>query len=327
MVEQIRNEPLIQAGDRVLVAVSGGPDSLALLAALQEARRVLGVRELRVAHVNHGLRGRAAGADARFVARHCEARKIPCDVVNVRVPAESAKKLGVEAAARATRYLALQEIARTRRCNVLAVAHHADDVAETVLWRILRGTSVDGLAAMPSSRKLAPGLLLVRPLLSQTRDEIERYLGSLRIKPRRDATNLRDDFLRNRIRNRLLPFLERNIQPGSRRALVRLAQAAREDAEALARYADAAWRASTQKNRESVKLRLRSIVRLPKAILARLIRRAIAELEGPVGLLERTHYDAAVRAFLDDRGGADLPGGFRVDVRSGIALIRRVRRG
>jgi len=142
----------------------------------------------------------------------------------------------------------LIRLARRRKTATVVTGHNADDVAETVLWRLLRGTSIEGLSGIARARPLAAGISLARPLLGINRRDIETYVHSLRprVSPRRDRTNVSLEPLRNRVRGLLLPFLDRHFGPGVRGSLIRLASTAREDSEALNAYSAAAFRSAAR---------------------------------------------------------------------------------
>src|SRR6267378_3423285 len=230
---------------RYLIGVSGGRDSVALLHWLTN----VGYRKLIFCHLNHQLRGRSSDADARFVQKLVEghnqefvalahrvpgsrtgkrsARPIPrrpdlhfeLGTVNVRAFATK-QKMSIETAARDSRYSFFAKVAKRRRCHTIFLAHHADDLVETFLINLLRGAGLTGLAAMRevSTRPIgAVDLRIVRPLLSVWRSEIDVYVRAHRLKFREDASNKNLSPLRNRIRHRVVPYLEktlgRNIRP------------------------------------------------------------------------------------------------------------------
>lgn len=212
--------------DGVVVGVSGGIDSVVLLDLLARWRQKHGGRVV-VAHVNYGLR-RAADADARFVQALATARALPCQIHRAR---GKPTRGNVQAWAREVRYRFFAQVAAKRQCRAVAVAHQADDQAETVLWHLLRGTGLSGLTGMAPMRELVAGIQLVRPLLHHTRDEIAAYAGKHALRWRQDHTNRRSRYTRTRIRHDLLPQCDALI-PGAVRHIADLA----------ARLApDAAW--------------------------------------------------------------------------------------
>ena len=219
-------------GKRVLVAASGGADSTALALALKN----LGC-EIALAHVHHGLRGKAADADARFVAVLAEKIGAPFFLGRVDVRAE-AKKTGesLEMAARRVRRDFLVATARREQIRFVATGHTADDQAETVLLRIARGTSVAGLAGIPYVSKQG-GIAFVRPLRDATRAQVVAFLKSRKQRWREDASNAEDFALRNRVRHEILPLLEKRLNPGVRQALLRLADIAAAEDEVMAALA------------------------------------------------------------------------------------------
>ena len=211
-------------GRTTVLAVSGGADSVAMLRAMHLLRGDARA-QLIVGHVHHGLRGRAADADADFVRKLCEQFDVPCHVGHVD---GSTRGDGVEAAARDARYEWLIELAQSQQATAVATAHTADDQAETIVHRIVRGTGISGLAGIPATRELAPNITLVRPLLDCTRAQIEEYLAALEQPACEDETNRDVDLTRNRIRHELLPLLESQYNPQVRQALLRLGSVAGE---------------------------------------------------------------------------------------------------
>ena len=224
-VEQnIQNRGLFKRGGKLLVAVSGGLDSMALLDALNK----LSANhrwQLIVAHFNHRLRGRASDADERLVRKTAADMKLRVVAGSADVKAFAAKsKLSLEMAARKLRHEFLARAARKHKIKTIALAHHADDQVELFFLRLLRGAGGDGLAGM-KWRSPSPAdktVLLVRPLLDFSKAELLAFARKNKIHFRDDATNFSPDFLRNRIRNELLPLLRKNYQPGLDKAILRL---------------------------------------------------------------------------------------------------------
>ena len=226
--ESIRRHDLLPRGGHVLVAVSGGADSVALLHALHFLRKQLGLH-LAVAHLNHGIRGKAADRDEDFVRHLAWQLGLPFFCERVDVPARARQRgISLEMAARNARY---DFFARTG-WPLLATAHTADDQAETVLLRFLRGTGAQGLGGM-ARRTSRGGLSLVRPMLDVTHEDAVQFLKRHRLRWREDASNRDTDFLRNRVRHELLPLLEKKFNPQIRRALVRTSSILREENEWL----------------------------------------------------------------------------------------------
>ncbi|MFA6004238.1 MAG: tRNA lysidine(34) synthetase TilS, partial [Elusimicrobiota bacterium] len=193
---------LLQRGDRVLAAVSGGPDSVCLAHFLCAMRRRQGIK-VSLLHVHHGLRGLAADKDAAFVRRLGKDWDIPAYTIAVPVKALARKRGGgIEDAARKLRYGALAAEARRLRCNKVATGHHLDDQAETVLLNLLRGTRLAALGGIPPRRQLARRVELIRPLLSISRAEVLAYLQVHGLQHCRDSSNRDPRFTPNWLRLR-----------------------------------------------------------------------------------------------------------------------------
>lgn len=231
----IKEEKLIEEGDFVLVGVSGGADSVCLLHLLVNYRKEVAF-SLQVVHVEHGIRGEESVEDARFVEKLCQRLRVPCQTYSVDVPAYAKEHhIGLEEAARELRYTCFYRAAEQIEAPAkkIALAHHADDNAETMLFQMVRGSSVRGLGGIRIKRELGVNLTLIRPLLPVTRCEIEAYLRDRGETYRIDATNRDTDYSRNRIRHEVLPQL---MQVNSQ-AVVHMAQSAGQLAE-LADYLD-----------------------------------------------------------------------------------------
>lgn len=220
---------MLPQGSRVLCAVSGGADSVALLHWLCQQPELT----VLCAHYNHCLRGDESERDEQFVRKLCEDRNIPCLVESGDVAAYAkAQGLGLEDAARRLRYAFLFQTAAAQNCDRIATAHHADDNAETVLLNLTRGAGLKGLGGIPPMRGN-----IVRPLLQTTRDEILAYLAAHGLSYVTDSSNGSDAFARNRIRHHVLPVL-REQNPDVVRSIARSAELLRQDEAFLAQEAE-----------------------------------------------------------------------------------------
>ncbi len=226
-----RAEGLFTPEERVVVAVSGGADSLALLHILRALQGELRI-SLHAATLDHGLRGAQGAADAAFVRDIAAEWGIPCTVGGADVPRLAAEwRLGIEAAARRARYAFLSACAAQVGAHCLATAHQRDDQAETVLLHLIRGSGLAGLRGiLPATQR--DGLRIVRPLLEIGREELRAYLAGLGIAPREDASNADLQYARNKVRHAILPLL-RQINPSVVASLARTAQTLRDDYAAL----------------------------------------------------------------------------------------------
>lgn len=331
---RLRGWPL--RGERVLVAVSGGADSTALLLALEELKRagLLGV-EVTAAHLDHGLRGEGGADDARWVERLALGYGFECVKGRASV-AEAAREAGdnLEQAARRARYEFLAGAARARAAGAVLVAHTLDDQAETVLLRLLRGSGAEGLGGMAAERPLEAGgeVSLRRPLLTWARRaDTEGYCRGRGVEFRSDAMNEDEHFARVRVRRRLLPLLS-TFNPRAAEALARAASLLREDAAALDTLAAALLEEARAEVTEEAgqgtpgarPLNVEALARAAPALRRRALRLWLAGARGDLRRLSSAHLLGVERLLEGERGGrvAELPGGARVERRRGLLHFR-----
>lgn len=327
MVEHVaqfmRSHGLLQAGSHVVAACSGGADSLALLDILLALRKKLSLT-VTVAHFEHGIRGGESRADAAFVEAFARARGASFQLGSEDVPAYAKRKqMSLELAARECRYAFLWQVVEGSGADALATAHHADDQAETVLMRILRGTGIDGLAAMrPRNGRH------IRPLLAVTRAEIEAYCRERGLAPRHDATNDSADCMRNALRLDVLPYLRAHANPAVSHALCQLAEIAEAENDCLDAMLDQAW-PGLLKTRDGQAdgpakkyLWHTPFCALPLALQRRALRR-LWRTAGEEQDLAFAHVEALRMLFLtgETGSGLDLPHGRRAEVSYGRLLI------
>jgi tRNA(Ile)-lysidine synthase len=322
VLRYIQGHGLFPAAQRALLAVSGGPDSTALLLVLAHLSASGGLKlDLWLAHFDHGLRRQAEReAEKAFLSGLAAKLGLPLLLGQGDVRAHARQhRLSLEEAARELRYRFLAEQAGKAAINVVATGHTADDQAETVLMHLVRGSGLTGLAGMrPSSSWPFPShdcLLLVRPLLEVSRGETERYCQEEGLSPCLDVTNLLLGPLRNRIRHQLLPLLRR-YNPKIEGALLRLAAATASDLAYLEGTARAFWHALAVKDKGSVGFRRSELAALPLAIRSRLLQAACQELLADARQIEAVHVHSMVEALAKPAGARlSLPGGlaFAVD--------------
>ena len=303
----IKEHSLIETGDRIVVAVSGGPDSLCLLHLLNKFSGSMSL-DLVVAHMNHGMRPEADD-EADLVQDLAAAFSLPFYKKKESVVKFAAEKnLSVEEAGRDLRYRFLQEVALRSAAAKIAVGHHRDDQAETVLFNLLRGAGPDGLAGMLPCRSLGK-TKLIRPLLNLSRRETEAYCRENGLKPALDPTNRQTGYTRNRIRLELLPHLEEKYNPRVKEALARLSSLAAEDRRYLRDQTARALKfvSRAQGNRMIISKDRLNI--LPQALRSRAARLAL-ERYAMGGQVEWTHVQSLLS--LAKETGADreiaLPG-------------------
>lgn len=262
---------VFQRGDRLVVACSGGPDSLALLHVFLRLRAVYDL-DLICAHFEHGIRGAASLADADFVADFCQQHAVAFRLGAADVPVWAKRHhQSLETAARTLRYQFLTQVKETMGAARILTAHHADDQAETVLMHLLRGTGSEGLMGMCVVRGA-----IARPFLSVTRAEIESYCARHGLQPRQDATNAVLDCTRNRLRLELLPELRTTYNPEITQALCRLANVMTEEQSYLQQVTSQLVRDLTEKRSDGIWLDVQAFLQQPKALQRRLLRRLLA---------------------------------------------------
>lgn len=231
ILDTISKYNMFNKGDRVVVGVSGGPDSIALLLALHGLKKEFKLK-LYAASLNHMFRKEAV-ADVKFAKKIAAGLKIPFFTEKIDVAVMHKKQGGSkEGLARTVRYEFFQRAAKKFNANKIALGHNSDDQAETVLMRLIYGAGTTGLSGIPPARKSGK-CLIVRPLIETSRKDINLYLKEKKIRPCFDATNLHDAYKRNKIRAQLIPFLEKEYNPNIKEALVRTAALLRDDRDLL----------------------------------------------------------------------------------------------
>ncbi len=302
---------MVAPGEKVVVAVSGGPDSLALLHGLRTLRDELGIT-LHAAHLNHLLRGDAARADAEYVRALAAEMGLPVTVEEVAVAdLARGRGLSIEEAGREARYAFYQRVREAAGAARVALGHTADDQAETVLMRLLRGAGPAGLAGIPPVRDG----WIVRPLIAVTRRMVEDYCRAVGLEPCRDESNRDPAHLRNRVRWDLLPRLEREYNPALRRALVHLADVLREEDAWLAGLVAGEYGRLAREDVNGIRLALKDWENRPLALRRRLVREAAARLLGRPAPLEFGHVEAVL-------GLTGAPVGSRLDLPGGLVARR-----
>lgn len=292
----ILRHAMIKNGETVLVAVSGGADSLALLYGLHALQSQLNC-QLHVAHLNHCLR-LDADADADFVQQHAAHLELPCTLQTTDVSRLVKQwRLSVEAAARKARYQFYEEVSTQIGATKIALGHHQDDTAETVLMHLIRGSGSAGLKGITPIREFR----FIRPLVGFTRQQIETFLASKGLVPRHDSTNTDTRYLRNRIRHELIPRLENDYNPNIRAGLSRTADVLGAESEYLDTVVQEAFEVCRIRDPDRIKAlaTLESVVldriklrELHIAIQRRVLRQSFFEMSGDTDDLYFTHCEA-----------------------------------
>lgn len=324
--DTIQAHQLLKEGDHVLIAVSGGPDSVALLHWFKEHRQTLGLT-LSCAHFNHGFRGEESDEEAIFVAHVCKQWDIPC----YQTKADLLRKVqeggvNLQALSREYRYNFLQETAQKIGATRIALAHHRDDQVETIVMRFLRGTGTTGMIGMPYERILVEGIILIRPFLDVTKAQIQQYLKLHKLSYRIDSSNLKTDYMRNRIRLTLLPKLHQ-YNPNLSTSILSLARMIEEDELYLNRLAEEKFVQITNVTDQpdgELCLRLPEFNALPLSLQRRIIKLICNYLHKSDEEVPYHHICALRSLFLQEQPHQwDLPWDIRVHIRYGEAKFRQ----
>lgn len=298
----------------LLVAVSGGPDSVCLLHILNSLRKESGLK-LHVAHLDHMLRGKESVGDAQYVLDLCHRLGVPVTIEQRDVRAYAREhRLTLEEAAREVRYAFLADVAGSIGATMVAVGHTLDDHVETVLLHIIRGTGTRGLRGLqPMIERQSDGrsLTIIRPLLQVTRTETAAYCRRHRLHPRADTTNLSSEFLRNRVRLELLPLLEK-YNPRIVEALLRTARIAADDVEVLEKAARRQWRKVARHEGDAIILDKALMSKTATGTQRALLRMALDEILGTLKDIEGRHIEEMLEALTKPAGKSiNLPYGLR----------------
>ena len=292
----IREQELIASGDRILIGLSGGADSVCLLTVLKHLAEELST-ELGAFHVNHGIRGAEADRDEAFSEELCKSFGITFFSIREKVP-ERAKEwqMGTEEAGRRVRYEAAERIAREHNYSKIALAHHRNDVAETLLFHLFRGSSVAGLASIPAKRGN-----VIRPLLCCEREEIEAYLEAAGLSFCTDATNGETEYTRNKIRHRIVAYAKEEINAGAVRHMAEAAARLSETEDFLTKETEAVCNAAKELT-DGFEVSVTALTEKHKVLQRRVVYSLIGRTAGTRKDITREHVEA-VLGLLDGQSG------------------------
>lgn len=323
---------LIAGVRRLLVAVSGGPDSTCLASLFGELGSLGGSPEVFLGHVHHGIRGEEADADEAFVRELATELGFPLHVERVSVPAVAAEKgLSFEEAGRRLRYGTFRQWARRLSLDAVALAHQREDQQETLLLRLARGTGLRGLRGIPVERPLRDcgrPVRIIRPLLHWSRGEILEFLRQRGRSFRTDSSNAGLHCGRNAVRNQILPLLEKHVHPGSRESLERLAGLATELGRDLDLLVEQAWDESRVEAPEGRVVLSRPVLRRwPRTIGREVLVRAASHVAPGRPAFPARAWKQLLGLLSENRhaGRLDLGGGVRVELRYGLLTVRSRR--
>jgi tRNA(Ile)-lysidine synthase len=304
---------LLKKGDRVIVAVSGGPDSICLLVLLIQLKDELGLY-LHVATFNHLIRKKQAYEDIKFVKAKARECNLPVTAGETNVPRfAKLNKLSLEEAARMTRFAFLKKVAKENKAHKIALGHNLDDQIETFLMRLIRGAGLTGLGGMAPKRK-EDNFEIIRPLIETSRQDIENYLKQKRIKFRLDKTNQSIAYLRNKIRLKLIPLLEKEYNPNIKEVILRTLHSIREVNEFLEKRIELKSKKIMNRKGSYLYLNLKGLKNLSWIVKTHILRKAILETKGDLRQFSYKNWFALHRLAFELQSGKflTLPGGMVV---------------
>ena len=301
----IKQNCLIKGGDTVIVACSGGPDSVCLAHILWRLQKRMGFKII-LAHLNHNLRGKESDSDSHFVQKLAKKLNLPLENKKLR------KKPKNEATAREVRYAFLEQVRKKCRGQGIAVAHTADDQVETILFNLLRGAGLSGLSGMRPKNHF-----IIRPLLSCRRGEIIGYLEENHLTYRNDSSNLDLKYTRNKIRHQLLPLLEKEYNPQIRKNILKLGEVSRAAEEYISEAAQDFIR------RNPHPLPLKSWQTLPLILKTETLRQMIGSVTGGAKDIYAVHLEEVVKMLESPRGNKkkNLPHRLQILKKNGRILV------
>lgn len=297
----VKNE-LIENGDKIVIGVSGGPDSIALLDVLIKLQNKIKF-DIVVAHINHMIRAEAIN-DQKYVEQYCKNKNIPCFVKQTKVE-EIAKreKIGTEEAGRNLRYEFFNEILEKTNSNKIATAHTKNDNAETVLMNIMRGTGTSGLKGIQASRDNK----FIRPLIECERKEIEEYCNENNLEPRIDKTNMENIYTRNKVRNLLIPYIQKEFNPNIIESLNRLSQIASMENEYFELQTIKIYdEIKEEETKEQITLNLKKFNSQELVIKNRIVLYTINRLFGSSSGIEKIHLQDIIKLCSNNIGNKFL---------------------
>ncbi|AWH83119.1 tRNA lysidine(34) synthetase TilS [Clostridioides difficile] len=288
VLSTINKHNLIQKGDKIVLGLSGGPDSVCLLHVLNRLKKDFNI-EIYAAHLNHQIRGIEAQKDALYVSKLCEDMGIVFFVKSINVPKYCENEgLSLEEGARKLRYEMFYEIKDKIKANKIAIGHNLNDQAETVMMRIMRGTGLKGLKGIDYIRDNC----IIRPILDVERNEIEEYCEAYNLNPRIDKTNLENIYTRNKIRLDLLPYMKDNFNSNVIESIVRMSNSLKSDNDYIEKEAEAKFReVSNIKEKGFVEINLDDFVCLHDAIKVRVLRNSIKHILGDTNFVDQRHIE------------------------------------
>ena len=304
VLETIRKYNLIEDGDKIVLGVSGGPDSICMLDNLRELKEEQIIEfEIYVAHINHMIREEAID-DEKYVQEYCKKYNIECFVKRADVQKiASEKKIGTEEAGRKVRYDFFEEVLQKTESNKIAIAHNKNDKIETIIMHLLRGSGLSGLKGIEPIRDNK----YIRPLLECERTEIEQYCEDKKLNPRIDKTNFENEYTRNKIRNIVIPYIKKEFNPNIIQTLSRLSDLAADESNYIELQTQKTFeKILIAKEKEQITLNLKEFNKQDKVIKNRLILYNTKELMGSTQGIEKIHIEDIIKLCQNNVGNKFL---------------------
>lgn len=323
ILKTIKEYNLIEPEDIVLVAVSGGPDSMCLLNSLYNLKDKLKIKKIAIAHVNHMLRSEAE-EETQYVKRFAELKNIDFFVkyVDIKKISEN-NKIGEEEAGRKERYKFFEEISQKINANKIAIAHNYNDNAETVLMHLMRGAGISGLSGIKPFREEK----YIRPIIKCSREEIEQYCEEKGLNPKYDESNKNNLYTRNRIRNQLIPFIKEKFNPNIIDTLNRVSSVVMEEENYIENVINDEYK-NILKNRETNKIEIdvKKFNKLDKYIKSRMVLYIIKELFENTNGIEQIHIKDIIKLCENNIGNKYLTPNknMKVFIKAGIVSFEKV---
>ena len=305
VLETIKKHSMIENGEKVVLAVSGGPDSICMLDILNDIKNdeTIDINfEIVVAHVNHMIR-KEAEEDEKYVKKYCEEKQIEfySKSIDVQKMANN-NKIGVEEAGRKARYNFFDEILEKTDAQKIAIAHNKNDKVETVLMHILRGSGISGLKGIEAKRGK-----YIRPLIECERNEIEEYCDNKKLQPRIDKTNFENEHTRNKVRNLLIPYIQKEFNPNLIKTIDRLSNLVAEEENYMDKQVEKAYKEMLISEKEKeIQLDLKIFNIQEKVIKSRIILYTITRLFGNSKGLEKIHIEDIIKLCSNNIGNKYL---------------------
>ena len=314
VIKTIKQYNLIESGDKVVLGVSGGPDSITMLYLLNEIRNENLINfEIVVAHINHGLRENAL-LDEKYVENVCGKLGVPFYVLHADVGKQALEnKKGLEETGREIRYSFFNDILEKEHANKIGIAHNKNDSVETVLMNLIRGTGISGLKGIE-----AKSGIYIRPLIEVERSEIEDYCEKNNLNPRHDESNDKNIYTRNKMRNIVIPYIKKEFNPNIIKTITRLSEIASEEAEYIEMQAQKAYNdicieeniikenVYNNENKPTIILDLKKFNDLNKIIQKRVILIGIYKLFGTIKGIEKIHIEDIIKLCNNNIGNKFL---------------------